>query len=49
MTYTAVNPHACCNWPRPEDADASARQPPHPLGSFFLFLQEQVKDIIIIT
>jgi len=20
MTYTAVNPHACCNWPRLEDA-----------------------------
>ncbi len=20
MTYTVVNPHACCNWPRPEDA-----------------------------
>ncbi len=30
MTYTAVNPHACCNWPRPEDAHAAARSPPHP-------------------
>ena len=30
MTYTAVNPHACCNWPRPEDAHAAARPPPHP-------------------
>ena len=28
MTYTAVNPHACCNWPRPEDAHADARSPP---------------------
>ena len=24
MTYTAINPHACCNWPRPEDAHASS-------------------------
>jgi hypothetical protein len=30
MTYTAVNPHACCNRPRPEDAHAAARPPPHP-------------------
>jgi len=30
MTYTAVNPHACCNWPRPEDAHAAARPPLHP-------------------
>jgi hypothetical protein len=29
MTYTAVNPHACCNGPRPEDAYAAARPPPH--------------------
>jgi hypothetical protein len=29
MTYTAVNPHACCNGPRPEDAHAVARPPPH--------------------
>ena len=27
MTYTAVNPHACCNWPRPEDAHTAARPP----------------------
>ena len=33
MTYTAVNPHACCNWPRPEDAHAAARSPPHPHAS----------------
>ena len=33
MTYTAVNPHACCNWPRPEDAHAVARSPPHPHAS----------------
>jgi hypothetical protein len=33
MTYTAVNPHACCNWPRPEDAHAAARPPPHPHAS----------------
>jgi hypothetical protein len=33
MTYTAVNPHACCNWPRPEDAHATARPPPHPHAS----------------
>jgi hypothetical protein len=32
MTYTAVNPHACCNRPRPEDAHA-ARPPPHPHAS----------------
>ena len=25
MTYTAVNQHVCCNWPRPEDAHAAAR------------------------
>ena len=33
MTYTAVNPHACCNWSRPKDAHAAARQPPHPHAS----------------
>jgi hypothetical protein len=36
MTYTAVNPHACCNRPRPEyteDAHAAARPPPHPHAS----------------
>ncbi len=33
MTYTAVNPHACCNWPRPEDAHAAACSPPHPHAS----------------
>jgi len=33
MTYTAVNPHACCNWPRPEDAHATTRPPPHPHAS----------------
>jgi hypothetical protein len=33
MTYTAVNPHACCNRPRPEDAHAAARSPPHPHAS----------------
>ena len=33
MAYTAVNPHACCNWPRPEDAHAAARSPPHPHAS----------------
>jgi hypothetical protein len=33
MTYTVVNPHACCNWPRPEDAHADVRQPPHPHAS----------------
>ena len=32
-SYTAVNPHACCNWPRPEDAHAAARLPPHPHAS----------------
>ena len=33
MTYTAVNPHACCNGPLPKDAHAAhaaARPPPHP-------------------
>jgi hypothetical protein len=30
MTYTAVNAHACCNGPRPEDAHAAARPQPHP-------------------
>jgi hypothetical protein len=32
MTYTAVNPHACCNRPRPEDAHASRHRTPthHP-------------------
>jgi hypothetical protein len=30
MTYTVVNPHACYNGPRPEDAHAAARPPPHP-------------------
>jgi hypothetical protein len=33
MTYTVVNPHACCNWPRPEDTHADARPPPHPHAS----------------
>jgi hypothetical protein len=33
MTYTDVNPHACCNRPRPEDAHAAARPPPHPHAS----------------
>jgi hypothetical protein len=32
MTYTAVNPHACCNRPRPEDAHAAARPPRKPNG-----------------
>jgi hypothetical protein len=33
MTYTTVNPHACCNRPRPEDAHAAARPPQHPHAS----------------
>jgi hypothetical protein len=33
MTYTAVNPHACCNRPRPEDAHATVCPPPHPHAS----------------
>jgi hypothetical protein len=33
MTYTAVNPHACCNRPRPEDAHTDARPSPHPHAS----------------
>jgi hypothetical protein len=30
MTYTDVNPHACCNGPRPEDAHADTCPTPHP-------------------
>ena len=30
MTYTAVNQHACCNWPRPEDSHADTHPPQHP-------------------
>jgi hypothetical protein len=33
MTYTTVNPHACCNRPRPEDAHTAARPPPNPHAS----------------
>jgi hypothetical protein len=36
MTYTAVNLHSCCNWPRPEDAHDTARPPPHPHASTHL-------------
>ena len=30
MTYTDVNPHTCCNWPRPEDAHTAVRPPREP-------------------
>jgi hypothetical protein len=33
MTYTAVNPHACCNGDGPEDAHTAARPPSHPHAS----------------
>ena len=36
MTYTDVNPHACCNWPRLEDAYAASRRPLHPQASPYL-------------
>ena len=36
MTYTAGNPHVCCNWPRPKDAHTAALPPPHPHKSTHL-------------
>ena len=30
MTYIDVNPHVCCNRPRPEDVQAVSRLPQHP-------------------
>jgi hypothetical protein len=43
MTYTAVNPHVCCNGPHQEDAHAVASPPPHPHASSHLTNNDRLR------